>query len=53
MSFKAIRIDKTEQGQSVALVDFDEAYTRYMADVPAFLPRWGRAPEAVSHGGLQ
>ena len=24
MSFKAIRIDKAEQGQSVALVDFDE-----------------------------
>src|ERR1700737_3989260 len=24
MSFKAIRIDKTEQGQSVALVDFEE-----------------------------
>jgi protein-S-isoprenylcysteine O-methyltransferase Ste14 len=38
--------------ERAAVVEFGEAYTRYMAAVPAFLPHWGRTPEAVSHGGL-
>jgi len=38
--------------ERAALVEFGEAYTRYVDAVPAFLPHWGRTPAAVSHGGL-
>ncbi len=36
-----------------ALAEFGEAYARYMATVPAFLPHWGGAPQPVSPGGLE
>jgi|SRR5579859_498328 len=36
-----------------ALAEFGEPYAHYMATVPAFLPRCGQAPEALSPGGVE
>ena len=35
-----------------ALAEFGEEYTRYMAAVPAFFPRWGRVAQPLSEGGV-
>ncbi len=45
-----VRLARREERD--ALAEFGEQYARYMAAVPAFLPRWGRAPEAVGQGGV-
>ncbi len=40
-----VRLAREEERET--LTEFGEAYTRYATRVPAFVPRWGQAGEAL------